>query len=125
MQTPNYQEAKTSDAIKFTDYEGKPFEGYYVGKRKIDTEKFGEATVHQFKAKKDGTLKEFFGFDNFDRKMLSVPINCLTKITYLGKKAHPKDQSKSFHDIEVLYDINMKLNSSEIPKQTVNDDLPF
>lgn len=124
MSSPNYQEAKASDAIKFTDYENKPFEGYYIGKRTIDTKEHGEATVHQFKAKSDGSLKEFFGFDMFNRKMLSVPSNCMTKITYLGKKAHAKDQTKSYHDISVLFDGKLKLGASDIPKQD-NDDLPF
>jgi len=121
-----YQETKTSDAIKFTDYEGKPFEGYYLGSRVADTKEFGESTIHRFQSKKDNTVKEFWGFDRFNRLMMNVPARALCKITYLGKKAQSNDSTKTYHDIQVLHDAEniLALDKAHVQKKE-NDDLPF
>jgi len=120
----NYREIKTSDAIKITDFENKPFEGWYLGTRKADTKEFGEQTIHRFKSLKDGTNKEFWGFEKFNRLMMEVTPLTLCKIIYLGKKLQ-KDKTKSYHDMQVLNDITNKINEQKESPESDNDDLPF
>jgi hypothetical protein len=115
-----YQEAKTSDAFRLTDHINKPLEAYYLGSRLIDTDKYGEQHIHKFK-KKDGSNIEVFGFDLLNRKLEAVPKLCMCKVTYLGKKNSTKKKDQNFHDCEVLYDLEVKLNG----EQTKEDDLPF
>ena len=112
-----YKEATQSEAIKLTEYKDKPFEAYYLGKKKIEN-RDGEYLVQQF-IKEDQTEIEIWGFNMLNRKLANTPKGCLTKITFTGTKV---DGDKKQHECTVFFDQDKVLEGFQ-KKDT--DDLPF
>lgn len=115
-------EAKTSEAIRIIDYPGKLLKAFYLGKRKVDTKDFVEQLIHEFQ-KADGTELSAWGFDMLNNKLSTVPKLCQVEITYIGKEK-AKNSDNTFHNVQVFYDPEIKLQSSSAIKLD-NDDLPF
>ena len=105
------KEVELTPALKLSDYKGKTLKGYYVGKRKIETNKTesGESFIHLFQ-EKDGTEVEIWSFDMLKRKLAKVPIGSFVELKYLGTE---KIDDREIHQVKVLYDENDKININE------------
>jgi len=103
------------EAIKLSDYLKKPLQGYYVGKRKIDSKKSdsGESLIHIFR-EKDGTEVEVWSFDKLKRLLSRVPIGSMTKMIYTGTI---QEGEKNIHQVEVYFDSDDKI---QIEFETTN-----
>lgn len=98
-------------AIKLSDHLKKPLTGYYVGTRKIETNKTesGESLIHLFQ-EKDGTEIEVWSFEMLKRKLSKVPKGCMVRLTYTGTL---KDGEKTIHQVKVEYNENEKIKINE------------
>ena len=103
------------EAIKLSDYLKKPLQGYYVGKRKVDSKRSdtGESLIHIFK-EKDGTEVEVWSFDKLKRLLSKVPLGSFVKMIYTGTI---QDGEKNIHQVDVYYDDADKI---QIESETTN-----
>lgn len=120
----SYEQAKSVDAIRLTDYKDKPMEAYYIGSHSVDT-RFGEQMLHSFQ-KEDGKKLNVWGFTALNRLLESTPRGIMTKITYTGKSEEPNKYGNKSHTCIVFFDMDNKLDGyQEPPEVDNNDDLPF
>lgn len=103
-------EVTIPEAIKLSDHLNKTLRGYYIGKRKVETNKTesGESLLHLFQ-EKDGTEIEIWSFDMLKRLLSKVPIGCLVEMMYTGKT---EKDGKTIHQVKVLYDPKDKIEVS-------------
>ena len=119
-----YQETSVPDAIKLTDYENKPLEGYYIESNEVRTQ-FGEQMIHTFQ-KKDGVKVSFWGFTAANRLLEHTSKGIMVKITYLGKSDVPNKYGNNSHTCSVFFDADDKLdNFKSADPEDNSEDLPF
>ena len=89
------KKAELPEAIKLSDHLQKPLQGYYIGKRKVDSKKTdsGESLLHVFK-EKDGTEVEIWSFDKLKRLLSRVPLGSMVRMVYTGIT---KEGEKTIH----------------------------
>lgn len=127
-----FQEVKLS-AIDIKKYPNKPFTGYYLSSKEIET-KFGDAMVHDFQKKDNGERVSIYGFTSFNSKIDVVRPGVLVKLTYQGtENVKTKYGMKDVHQCELLQDDSDIIDNTRIPVASskvsepvpVEDDLPF
>ncbi len=121
----SYQETKSVDAVKLTDYQNKPMEAFYIGSKEVNT-KFGEQQLHNFQ-KSDGTKVSVWGFTALNRLLEQTPKGILCKVTYTGKSEVANKYGNKSHTCSVFFDTDVKLDGFQEaePQKEENDDLPF
>lgn len=124
-----FQEAKTVEALKLTDYLNKPLQAYYLGSKLVNTQ-FGEQTLHEFE-KHDGSKLAVWGFTALNKLLENTPKGILTKVTYTGKSETKNKYGNKSHLCTVFFDAEKKLEGFEehaepnINPEEDSDDLPF
>jgi len=98
----------------------KPFEVFFVGSEKRDTQ-YGEQTIHKFVSKK-GAVKTVYGSGDLNFKLKEIPVGVLVRITYKGKMQVKTKRfgEKEIHVCEVLYDPEQKLSLDELRRYAVS-----
>lgn len=76
----------------------KSAEGYYLGSRKIVT-KYGDGWVHVLQTQK-GNLG-IWGKSHMDRKLLTVPLGTMVRITHTGQIPTNKGNDMITYDVEL------------------------
>ena len=120
-----YQETKIPDALRLTEYQGKPLIAYFIGSKTVDT-KFGEQMLHEFE-KEDHSKLSVWGFTALNRLLDYTPKGVLCKVTYTGLSKEKNKYGKQVHTCTVFFDEDKKLDNFKEPEidQTDNQDLPF
>ena len=86
-------------------------EGYYGGRKYIQTKSYGEATVHQI-IKEDGDAFGVFGTKVLDDQMDNVETGMAIRLTWLGKVTG--NIGTQYHDFEVQFDRENTITEDEV-----------
>ncbi|MBT9169381.1 MAG: hypothetical protein DDT19_02740 [Syntrophomonadaceae bacterium] len=92
-------EEVTTSAVDIKKHKGKIYQGFYTGKREIET-KIGKQIIYSFEDEEG--IFSIYGFTNLNRAMENVKQGLEVRITYLGtEKVQTKFGLKDVHQVRV------------------------
>ena len=97
-----FKEVTAGSCMDIKEQKDVPFEGVYVGQKKITTE-IGEQTIYRFK--QGAIVKGVYGFTNLNRAMEAICEGSMVRLTYLGtENVKTKFGMKDVHQVSVMVD---------------------
>jgi len=122
-----FKEIKRGDAIDLKQFQDKPLEGRYAGRKEIGSP-YGKNFIHKIQ-KSDGKVVSFFGTKPLNEMLEQVREGILVKVTFLGKKQVTKagggNQDVNVFKVEVDEDVSPEVVGSNDAIEPAPEESPW